>query len=75
MPTPAGREYLNAILSVPRTGCAWRHLPSDFTARWSATHKHFLHWCRAGIWARVLTLSQIARLLRRRDRSLLSETL
>ena len=35
----------------------------------------FLHWSRAGIWARVLTLSQIARLLRRRDRSLLSETL
>jgi transposase len=40
---------------VLRTGCAWRHLPHDFTVRSSAAHKHFLRWCRAGIWTRVLT--------------------
>ncbi|MDT5397868.1 MAG: hypothetical protein QOK33_1099, partial [Mycobacterium sp.] len=37
-----------AALHVLRTGCAWRHLPHDFTVSWSATHKHFLRWCRAG---------------------------
>jgi transposase len=25
------REYLNAAPYVPRTGCAWPHLPHDFT--------------------------------------------
>lgn len=40
---------------VLRTGCAWRHLPHDFTVSWSAAHKHFLRWCRNGIWARILT--------------------
>jgi transposase len=40
---------------VLRTGCAWRHLPHDFTVGWSAAHKHFLRWCRAGIWTRILT--------------------
>jgi transposase len=72
------------------TGCAWRHLPHDFTVSWSAAHKHFLRWCRAGIWAKVLTairgevrtrsgrrrrVSQIALLLRRLDRSQLFDTL
>ena len=49
------REYLDAILYVLRTGCAWRHLPHDFTVGWSAAHKHFLSWCRPGTWAKVLT--------------------
>ena len=38
-----------------RTGCAWWHLPHDFTVSWSAAHKHFLRWCRNGTWARILT--------------------
>jgi hypothetical protein len=58
---------------------------------WSAAHKHFLRWCRGGIWTRVLAaihyevilnahegfliLSQIAALLRRLDRSQLFNTL
>lgn len=49
------REYLNAGLYVLRTGCAWRHLPHDFAVSWSAAHKHFLRWCRDGIWVTVLT--------------------
>ncbi len=40
---------------VLRTGCAWRHLPHDFTVSWSAAHKHFLRWCRDGTWMRILT--------------------
>jgi transposase len=43
------------MLYVLRTGCAWRHLPHDFAVSWSAAHKHFLRWCRNGIWARVFT--------------------
>jgi transposase len=49
------REYLDAMLYVLRTACAWRHLPHDFAVLWSAAHKHFLRWCRNGIWARILT--------------------
>jgi transposase len=54
-PPQRWRKYLNAILYVLRTGCAWRHLPHDVTVRWSAAHKHFLRWCRAGIWTPILT--------------------
>ena len=54
-PPQRRREYLDAILYVLRTGCAWPHLPHDFTVSWSAAHKHFLRWCRNGTWARILT--------------------
>ena len=54
-PPQRWREYLDAILYVLRTGCAWRHLPHDFTVSWSSSHKHFLRWCRTGVWARILT--------------------
>jgi transposase len=43
------------MLYVLRTGCAWRHLPHDFTVSWSAAHKGFPRWCRAGTWTKVLT--------------------
>lgn len=54
-PPERWREYLDAILYVLRTGCAWRHLPHDFTVGWSSAHKHFLRWCRTGTWTKVLT--------------------
>ncbi|MCV7313960.1 transposase [Mycolicibacillus parakoreensis] len=54
-PPQRRREYLNAVLYVLRTGCAWQHLPHDFAVSWSAAHKHFLRWYRAGIWVKVLT--------------------
>jgi transposase len=53
-PPQRWREHLNAALYVLRTGCAWRHLPHDFTVSWSAAHKHFLRWCRAGVWFKAL---------------------
>jgi hypothetical protein len=48
---------------VLRTGRAWRHSPAsgrypqphDFTVGWSAAHKHFLRWCRTGIWTPIPT--------------------
>lgn len=54
-PPERRREYLDAMLCVLRTGCAWRHLSHDFTVSWSAAHKHILRWCRNGAWARILT--------------------
>jgi transposase len=56
-PCPPQRwlQYVDAIPYVLRTGCAWRHLPHDFTVNCSAAHKHLLRWCRAGIWAKVHT--------------------
>jgi transposase len=54
-PPERWREYHDAILYVLRTGCAWRHLPHDFTVNWSAAHKHFLRWCRSGVWSPILT--------------------
>ena len=50
------REYINAVLYVVRTGCPWRHLPHDFAVEWSSTHKHFLRWCRKGLWRRLLRI-------------------
>ena len=35
------REYVDVVLYIARTGTPWRALPHDFTAGWSAAHKHF----------------------------------
>ncbi len=53
-PEQRWREYLDAILSVVRTGCPWRALPHDFGVHWSSAHKHFLRWARRGLWQRIL---------------------
>ena len=55
MPPEQLSDYLDAMGLVPPTGCAWRHLSHDFTVCRSAANTHFLRWCRAGIWAGVLT--------------------
>lgn len=48
------RDYLDAILNVNRTGCAWRCLPHDHAVSWSAAHKHFMRWAKDGTWDRIL---------------------
>jgi transposase len=53
-PEQRWREYLDAILSVVRTGCPWRALPHDVGVHWSSAHKHFLRWARRGRWQRIL---------------------
>ncbi|MFD8700621.1 IS5 family transposase [Kitasatospora purpeofusca] len=40
-----------AIVYVLTSGCAWRHLPPCFGASKSTTHRQFLTWSRAGLWA------------------------
>jgi transposase len=46
------REIVNAILYVVRTGCAWRHLPSDFPP-WQTVFRYFSRWRREGVVQRV----------------------
>jgi putative transposase len=46
------REIVNAILSLWRTGCAWRLLPHDFPP-WRIVFYYFWSWCQAGIWEQI----------------------
>jgi putative transposase len=46
------RTVLNAILYVLRTGCAWRHLPRDFTP-WQTVLRWFLRLPRSGTFERL----------------------
>src|SRR3954464_5511235 len=46
------REVVNAILYVVRTGCAWRHLPTDFPP-WGTVFWWFQRWSRDGVATRV----------------------
>src|SRR5215218_418061 len=58
-PSPRGRPrrwpmrpLLDAILYVPRTGCAWRHLPRDFPP-WPTALRWFLRLARGGAFERM----------------------
>jgi putative transposase len=46
------REYIDAILYVLRTGCAWRMLPHDFPS-WSTVYDVFHKLNRHGVWERI----------------------
>jgi transposase len=46
------REIVNAIMYVVRTGCAWRHLPTDFPP-WGTVFWWFRRWSRDGVVTRV----------------------
>lgn len=46
------RTIMDAILYVLRTGCAWRHLPSEFPP-WSTVLRWFLLLSRAGTFERL----------------------
>lgn len=47
-PKHAYRDLVDAIMYVVRTGCAWRHLPSDFPP-WQTVFGYFTAWRKAGI--------------------------
>jgi transposase len=42
------REIVNAILSLLRTGCPWRHLPHDFPT-WQLVASYYYKWKAANI--------------------------
>jgi len=46
------RQVMNAILSVNRTGCQWRQLPSDFP-KWRTVYHLFWHWQLWDRWQEI----------------------
>ena len=47
-----GRDILDAVLYVVRTGCQWRQLPLDFP-KWKTVYTVFWRWRKAGIWGEI----------------------
>ena len=47
-PRHAYRDIVDAIFYVVRTGCAWRHLPSDFPP-WQTVFGYFTRWREQGV--------------------------
>jgi putative transposase len=68
LPDPQGRplehsrrEIASALLSVLRTGCAWRQLPHDLPP-WQTVSWYLQRWQNDGTWPRLLqTLRRRAR--------------
>jgi putative transposase len=48
------REIVNAVLSLLRSGCAWRLLPHDLPPGKTVYH-YFRLWRRNGLWERLHT--------------------
>jgi transposase len=46
------RDIVDAIFYVVRTGCAWRHLPSDFPP-WQTVFGYFTRWREQGVVTRM----------------------
>ena len=46
------REYIDAILYILHSGCAWRMLPHDFPS-WSTVYDVFQKLSRSGNWERM----------------------
>jgi transposase len=51
-PRHAYRDIVDAIMYVVRTGCAWRHLPSDFPP-WQTVFGYFTRWRKDGVVAAI----------------------
>ncbi len=48
-PASNGREIINAIFYVVKTGCSWRSMPHDLP-HWSTAYGYFRRWSRDGTW-------------------------
>src|SRR5262249_28093645 len=53
------RGIVNAVLYLPRSGCAWRMLPHDFPP-WKTVSYYFYTWRDAGLWAEVHAILRTA---------------
>src|ERR1700740_3295171 len=51
-PVLSDRLFIEAVLSLARTGTPWRDLPEDF-GHWDAVYNRFRRWERRGIWRRL----------------------
>lgn len=47
-----GKECLEAIIYVLRTGCQWAELPKDYPPK-STVHLRFTTWCQRGIFKKL----------------------
>ncbi|CAL7960786.1 transposase [Alphaproteobacteria bacterium] len=46
------RCFICAVKWIARTGTPWGSLPSEY-CKWSAVHKRFMRWAKAGIWQMI----------------------
>ena len=53
-----GRQIMDAILWIVRTGAPWRDLPSRF-GPWQSAYHWFNRWSRDGTWDRILESLQL----------------
>jgi|ERR1041384_5237843 transposase len=51
-PVLSDRMFIEAVLSLARTGTPWRDLPEDF-GRWDAVSNRFRRWEARGIWRQL----------------------
>jgi transposase len=58
------RAVFTAIVYVLTSGCAWRHLPTEFGVSSSTAHRRFLFWTAQGLWPRLhqAVLDELGRL-------------
>jgi putative transposase len=47
------RKVLDAVFHLLRTGCQWRHLPSQFPP-WQTVYRYLRAWIEVGVWDTVL---------------------
>jgi transposase len=51
-PQQSDRRFIEAVLSVARTGIPWRDLPADF-GQWDAVYHRFRRWEANGVWRKL----------------------
>ena len=72
-PRRNGREILNGMLWVLRTGAPWKDLPRDTYPPYQTCHRRFQEWSRDGTFVRLLRA--IAEDMQRRGKLSLEECL
>jgi transposase len=51
-PALSDRMFIEAVLSLARTGMPWRDLPAEF-GHWDAVYNRFRRWEARGIWRKL----------------------
>jgi transposase len=52
LPQQSDRMFLEAVLSVARTGMPWRDLPAAF-GHWDAVYNRFRRWEKRRVWRQL----------------------
>ena len=47
-----GRQFLEAVLWIARTGSPWRDLPAEF-GNWNTVFQRFRYWAERGVFERI----------------------